>query len=227
MPVSYLDQSPHALAFTAASSPSLEAPGRAAGTLRIEPMLTTLLDQFDYGVFILQRDSLGVVHVNRAGYRELRNGQRVELVDQRLQPCCPADAMPMNIALAGAQRGLRKLLTMGPDGQRLALALIPIDAPLPGMPALIAAVFGRQRICEQMSAQWFARVHGLTPSESNVLDQLCEGLDPRDIATANEVAMSTVRTQVNAIREKTGAASIRALLQRLAMLPPMVNVIGC
>ena len=102
-----------------------------------------------------------------------------------------------------------------------------MGVPLPGGPALVAAVFGRRRLCEPMSVQWFARAHGLTPAETRVLELLCEGLDPRDIATLNEVGMATVRTQVNAIRDKTGAASIRALLQQLATLPPMVSSLRC
>ena len=111
---------------------------------------------------------------------------------------------------------------MGAQDSRTELALIPIGASLGAGQPLVAAVFGR-RLCEPMSMEWFARSHGLTPAESGVLQLLCNGLDPRAIAAANKVRMATVRTQLICIRDKTGAGSIRALLQRLATLPPMVS----
>ena len=51
---------------------------------------------------------------------------------------------------------------------------------------------------------------------------LCEGLDVQDIASAHGVSVCTVRTQVRALRLKTGAGSIRLLVQRVAALPPLV-----
>ena len=89
------------------------------------------------------------------------------------------------------------------------------------------AVFGRRRLCERISVQWFAQAHGLTPAESQVLELLCDGLDPRAIASANGVRMTTVRTHVGKIREKTGAACIRALIQQVATLPPIVSALRC
>ena len=42
---------------------------------------------------------------------------------------------------------------------------------------------------------------------------------------AQGVALSTVRTQINSIRAKTGAASIRALVRQVAVLPPLVSAL--
>jgi hypothetical protein len=39
------------------------------------------------------------------------------------------------------------------------------------------------------------------------------------------VAFSTVRTQIGNIRQKTGAPSIRALVQQVAVLPPLMGVL--
>lgn len=225
MPVSFLDIAPRSITWTAPPTSPDAALLNKPGAPRIEPLLGALLDELDYGVLLLLRDDASVVYVNRAGHLEARGSHCVEIVDGKLRARSQADAQQIGDALAGAQRGLRRLVTLGAEGQRVAVALIPIGTPLPGGPALIAVVFGRRRLCEQMSVQWFARTHGLTPAESKVLELLCEGLDPRDIAAANEVGMATVRTQVNSIRDKTGTPSIRALLQRLAMLPPMVSTL--
>jgi DNA-binding CsgD family transcriptional regulator len=227
MQVSLLEHAPRPIDWTASAPAQDNAALRQHATAQIEPVLGALLDELDYGVVLLLRDGGRVVYVNHAARTELRGGHLVDVVDGALHTRRDADAQALGEGLAAAQRGLRRLVTLGAEDTRASVALIPIGSPLPGGPALVAAVFGRRRLCEQMSVQWFARAHGLTPAESRVLELLCDGLDPRDIATVNEVGMATVRTQVNSIRDKTGAGSIRALLQRLAMLPPMVSSLRC
>ena len=210
---------------SAAAPDSAAAFGRTPAP--IEPALGALLDELDYGMVLMLRDCASVVYVNHVARLILREGHCIAVVEGTLRARRDTDALPLQEALAAARRGLRRLVTLGAEGSRAAVALIPMDASPPGGPALVAAVIGRRRLCEPMSVQWFARGHGLTPAETRVLELLCDGLDPRDIATLNAVAMATVRTQVNSIRDKTGAASIRALLQRLAMLPPMVSSLRC
>ena len=194
---------------------------------QIEPALGALLDELDYGMVLLLRDCTSVVYVNHAARQILREGHCIAVIDGTLRTRRETDMQQLDDALAAARRGLRRLVTLGAEETRAAVALIPMGVPLPGGPALVAAVFGRRRLCEPMSVHWFARGHGLTPAETRVLELLCDGLDPRDIATLNDVRMATVRTQVHSIRDKTGAASIRALLQRLATLPPMVSSLRC
>jgi DNA-binding CsgD family transcriptional regulator len=80
-------------------------------------------------------------------------------------------------------------------------------------------------MCGTLAVQGFARAMGLTPAESNVLEQLCSGLEPTEIARANRVGIATVRTQIGAIRNKVGARSIRDLQRRIASLPPMVSAL--
>ena len=193
----------------------------------VEPLIAILLDELDYGVMLL-RDGVQVVHLNHAARTEVSLGRSVDIVDGQLRARRSVDAQALGDALvAAAQRGLRRLVTLGAEADRIAVSLIPIGSPSPGVSRLTIAVFGRRRLCERMSVQWFARAHSLTPAESTVLELLCDGLDPRDIAHANSVGMATVRTQVNSIRGKTGAPSIRGLIQQMAMLPPMVNQLRC
>jgi DNA-binding CsgD family transcriptional regulator len=72
---------------------------------------------------------------------------------------------------------------------------------------------------------WFARSRGLTPAESEVLKLLCLGHEPAAIAARQQVAISTIRTQIGSIRAKTGVASIRELVQRVAVLPPVLGAL--
>jgi DNA-binding CsgD family transcriptional regulator len=97
------------------------------------------------------------------------------------------------------------------------VAVVPLE---PGTAALL---LGRQAICERLSVEGFARGAGLTLAETRVLAALGQGQRPAAIARDQGVKLSTVRTQISAIRGKTGAASIAGLLQMVAALPPVVS----
>jgi DNA-binding CsgD family transcriptional regulator len=58
-----------------------------------------------------------------------------------------------------------------------------------------------------------------------VLEHLCGGVRPTEIAQRQGVAVSTVRTQIGSIRAKTGATSIRELVRQVAVLPPLVGAL--
>ena len=75
---------------------------------------------------------------------------------------------------------------------------------------------------EPLNIELFAQASGLTMAERAVLKGLSRGLDPTELAQANGVAVSTVRTQIVRIRQKTRTGSIRALLNVVNNLPPVV-----
>ena len=56
-----------------------------------------------------------------------------------------------------------------------------------------------------------------------MLANVCRGLCPEEIARSTQVAVSTVRSRISSIRQKTGAASIRDLLAQVARLPPLMG----
>lgn len=101
----------------------------------------------------------------------------------------------------------------------LVVAVVPLQAQF-GVPQAMV-VFGRRQMADTLGVGYFARLHGLTPAEESVLLGLCRGHKPTEIASAHGVAISTIRTHVNAIRLKTGAGSIREIAQQVATLPPL------
>jgi DNA-binding CsgD family transcriptional regulator len=137
----------------------------------------------------------------------------------------PQDVAPLYDALAAAQRGLRKLITVGEGDQRVSVSVVPLPESAGRGTPLTLLVLGKRRVCEQLSVQGFARSVSLTPAETRVLESLCGGVRPSDIARDGGVAVSTVRTQIGSIRAKTGAASIRHLVQQVAVLPPLVGAL--
>ena len=114
------------------------------------------------------------------------------------------------------------MLALGEEPARVRVAVVPLGDASPGSMAPTLLMLGRSTVCEELSIQCFALSHRLTPAETQVLVRLCRGDSPAAIARRQDVALSTVRSHVGSIRAKTGAASIRALCEQVALLPPMV-----
>jgi DNA-binding CsgD family transcriptional regulator len=186
--------------------------------------LMRMLDEIDYGMLLLD-EAREVLHANLVARQELDSQHLLQLLGRQLRVRWAADLAPLNGALEEAgRRGLRRLVTLGRSDQRLNLAVVPLGCES-GQGTLTLLVFGKRRLCPDLSAHWFARDHGLTPAEARVLAALCEGHTPGGIASTHGVALSTIRSQIGAIRAKTGAPSIRALVGQVGVLPPLVGVL--
>jgi DNA-binding CsgD family transcriptional regulator len=188
-----------------------------------------MLDEIDYGMLLVTADGQ-VAYLNHAARLELDGQHPLQLGDSRLGARCPPEVLPLYEALADAQRGLRKLLSLGSGAQQVSISVVPLSDPAPADdggpdPALTLLVLGKRQVCEQLSVQAYARSRHMTPAETRVLEGLCRGRRPSAIAAEAGVAVSTVRTQIGSIRAKTGAGSIRELVRQVAVLPPLVGAL--
>ena len=61
-----------------------------------------------------------------------------------------------------------------------------------------------------------AALYQLTPAESGVAALLAEGLSPAKIAERRTVSLDTVRNQIKALLQKTGATRLGGLIALLA-----------
>jgi DNA-binding CsgD family transcriptional regulator len=187
-----------------------------------------MLDEIDYGMLLVSAEA-EVVYLNHAARLELDDQHPLQLLGRMLRAHRPQDVAPLYDALAAAQRGLRRLVTLGESQHRVSVSVVPLAAAAPreGVTAeqYTLLVLGKREVCEQLSVQGFARSVSLTPAETRVLEMLCRGVPPTDIADRQGVAVSTVRTQIGSIRAKTGAASIRELVRQVAVLPPLVGAL--
>ncbi len=186
--------------------------------------LAGMLDEVDYGMLMV--DALGqVTYRNHAAGMQLDAEHPLQVGPQGIRSLRPQDQAPLLDALAAARRGLRKLLQLGEGEQRVSVAVVPLAAARAGGPTATLLLLGKRRVCQQLSVLGFARLAGMTAAETRVLEALCAGVEPTEIARRRQVEMSTVRTQINRIREKCGAASIREVVQQVAMLPPMLSAL--
>ena len=184
-----------------------------------------MLDEIDYGVLLLDGEAQ-VLHMNHAARCELDGGHPLQLLGRQLRARDPADVLRLHEALQGAtQRGLRRLLMLGQDDHRVALSVVPLQAPGADGPRKAQLSMGKRQMCGGLGVHWFARSHGLTLAETRVLEALSEGLQPGEIALRHGVGISTIRSQIGSIRLKTRSDSIGALVRQVAVLPPLVNAL--
>ena len=209
-------------------------------------LLRQTLNLVDYGLVVVDADSGTVLFANAPGQAALQapatgdGGARpchgLRVLHGRVIGYRPADTELLRRALERSKSGLRDFLCLGNAGQDAAVAVLPLGAQLPpaelrnritmgsSVPESYALlVFAKQHLCDDSTMALFARERGLTSAEGQVLAQVCKGLRPAQIATNHGVRISTVRTQLRSIRLKTCSETIRALVQKVSVLPPMAR----
>lgn len=208
--------------------PNYGGPERRAASHALGLCLSGMLDEIDYGMLLVSTDAQ-VLYLNHAARLELDGEHPLQMLGCALRAQRPQDVAPLYDALAAAQRGLRRLLTLGSGEQRVCVSVVPLPAGAGQRGGdhepQVLLVLGKRQVCAQLSVQGFARSMHLTPAETQVLELLCAGVRPTLIAQRQKVAVSTVRTQIGSIRSKTGAASISELVRQVAVLPPLIGAL--
>lgn len=205
-----------------AANAAYRGPERRSAASQGSRWLALMLDEIDYGMLLLS-DTGALLHANHAARAELDEQHPLQITGRELRTRLAQDQLALAEALQAAQRGLRRLVTLGDRDKALTMAVVPLGALASGAPQATLLLLSKRSVCESLSVQWFARSHALTPAETRVLEGLCQGLEPREVAEQHGVGLATVRTQIGSIRAKTGTDSIRDLVRRVAVLPPMVS----
>lgn len=188
-----------------------------------------MLDAIDGGLIVCLDDG-ELVFANRAAQRELKAGATLCLVDGRLRCANSGSELLMNALADAATHQRRRLFAVGGAGRGLTLATAPVEADPCADPQagdrdqhrpLVLVLLGRRRLCSALALQMLSLRHGLTSAEERVLGELIESRSARQIAELNKVQVSTVRTQIQSIRDKFGVRTVDALLVKLATAPAL------
>jgi DNA-binding CsgD family transcriptional regulator len=195
-------------------------------------MFQSTLDGLQTGVLIVGED-LDLLYANQTAEQFLADhspvisahGNRVSLINPHSQK-----ALTNAVAI-----GLRNEAALGARG---------IGLPLPGPTPCVAHVLplanrsmtGHLRkeaaaaifICKagdspQPHMDAIAALFGLTAAEQRVALQVASGLNRQTIASANHVSAGTVKSQLEAIFDKTGTSSQRELEKLLRDLSPPIH----
>ncbi len=196
-------------------------------------VLLAVLNEVDYGLAVVDAHSRRLLYANMPARQMLSPDNPLSgglwAQEGRLGTRPGVPSRPLDQALERARMRLRGLLSLEQGKTRTTLAFMPMQTlrglDLGGAGGLgachVLLVFAKPRLCDATTITLFAREHGLSCVEGQVLAQLCQGLRPNDIAERHQVQVSTVRTQMRSIRQKTGAGNLRELVKEVAMLPSL------
>lgn len=183
--------------------------------------LAGLLDELAHGVVITTIEGR-VEHANQAARHELARRRVLATRHGALLGCTPEGEKTLRDALARVAEGKRSLITLPAlVGPSVSLATLPLKPHASGRAPRAALLFARASVCDSLMLCFFARSHGLTATEEQVLGILCEGFSAPQIAIEMKVAVSTVRSHVRSLCAKTRSSGVRELIGRLAVLPPV------
>ncbi len=181
---------------------------RLAPQLALGATLRELVEQMDAPVLFVADDGR-IADCNAAAQAALahRSGWLAER-GGRLQVCESRRWQALSTWLPRLRQGDRTSLSLdllSADGQCATFNIVPIQTALTDTVAAHPAV----AICTlkrgvRDRARALRIVHGLTGAEARVAQQLAEGLTADEIATATCVSLSTVRSQLAAVRSKLG-----------------------
>jgi len=182
-------------------------------------LIASLVNEVDCGLLVCD-SQWRLRYANPAARQELAQYNLLCLEAGRLG-CVPASRAAWDSALRSALlKDRRQLLVLVDGGDRLMVSVVPLAMSGSSGERLALVMLGRRGGCSTLGLEMLGRAYGLTLSEQRVLAGLLGGLAPRSIAAVHGVALSTVRTQIAAIRGKLGAANVESLMLRAAEVPP-------
>ena len=187
--------------------------------------LASLLDELDTGVLVC--DPFGhALLINEAARRELADGDVLRLgpdggVDVRSGP----GLLALRRALHGAAWDRRHQLLALRVGERLLMVGVqPLRGTTAHQPCAVL-LLGRRQLGADLAVHRLGGLYDLTDAEKAVLSSLLAGTRVGALARLRGVAVSTVRTQVAALRAKFGVKRVDDLTRLAAELPPMVSAL--
>jgi len=182
-----------------------------------------LFDEIECGLIVC--DGHGAMHFANHAARQEMESQQLLLHGGGVLRHAPGGSGEFDTALRqAAQRGLRSLVRLAQGSDQLMVTVLPFRSQGVNT-ALVLVMLGRRQPCSDLGLEMLAGSYGLTLAERRVLNGLVRQATPREIASANEVKLSTVRTQISSIRAKFGARSIEGLLLRAAQVPPVASAL--
>lgn len=203
-------------------------------TVRSE-MLERTLDGLAAGVFLTARDGR-VVYMNDAAERQIKTGNSIRVVNNRIFPTDPAARAALSKAIDEASRDDGEDAVSGhslaiPDvnGAGYVATVLPVDrgqrrgivAPF----AASVAVFTKDPTqTALMPGEAFARLYKLTGGELRVLLALAQGLGGKEAAEMLGISETTVRTHLQHIFSKTDTPRQADLLRLFQNSTPPIRI---
>jgi DNA-binding CsgD family transcriptional regulator/PAS domain-containing protein len=197
-------------------------------------MLERTLDGLIAGVFLTARDGR-VVYMNAAAERQIKTGNSIRIVNNRIFPTDPVARAALSKAIDEMSRddidmdmSEHSLALPDIEGAGYVATLLPVDrgqrrgiiAPF----AASVAVFTKDPVeAPLMPGEAFARLYRLTGGELRVLLALAQGLGAKEAADMLGISEPTVRTHLQHIFSKTDTPRQSDLLRLLQNSTPPIR----
>jgi DNA-binding CsgD family transcriptional regulator/PAS domain-containing protein len=197
-------------------------------------MLERTLDGLIAGVFLTARDGR-VVYMNAAAERQIKTGNSIRIVNNRIFPTDPVARAALSKAIDEMSRddidmdmSEHSLALPDTDGAGYIATLLSVDrgqrrgiiAPF----AASVAVFTKDPFeAPLMPGEAFARLYRLTGGELRVLLALAQGLGAKEAADMLGISEPTVRTHLQHIFFKTDTPRQSDLLRLLQNSTPPIR----
>ena len=186
--------------------------------------LAAAMDELAHGIVVLTQQGR-VLHANQAARHELGSRRLLAVHEGQLRALGESDERQLHAALLRTVGGKRSLVTLSHLGATLTAAVLPLKPAEEGEAPRAMLMFGRSAVCDSLMLCFFARSHGLTATEEQVLGILCQGFSAPEVAQQLQVAVSTVRSHVRSLCAKTRSSGVRELVNRVAILPPVATAL--
>jgi DNA-binding CsgD family transcriptional regulator len=206
-------------------TPASSAAFQSAAPQSASALLACLLDEIDYGMLLVTLDGQ-LRYANRSALKELQRGAPLGLAQGKLTIGDAGDEAVLRSAFEDARRARRRIIVLGRNGNAVSLAVLPLKNVGSEGQTMALLTFGKRRSCESLTITLFAQALKVTGAEARVLQALCSGAKPEAVAAALGVAVSTVRTHISSLRNKTQTANIRELVAQVAALPPVTSAMN-
>ena len=197
-----------------------------ASAYRQNRSLFGLLGGLGYGALLLDRDG-HFLEANSRGVSLLQAGQSLYLHGQELMARSESSNQQLHDCIATVMNGqaARASAQLQDASGRLDVLCMRY-AETPGLLALANpaepqfVVFVTEReAAANLSVESLAQTYGLSPTEAELMHLLANDYELGEVAAARGTSINTVRSQLAALREKTGASRQTALV-RLALMSP-------
>lgn len=185
-----------------------------------------LLGGLGYGALLLDRDGQ-FLEANSRGASLLQAGQSLYLHGKELMARCEVSNQQLHDCLAAVVHGQAARASaqlQDANGRLDVLCMRYAETPgllalaNPAEPQFVVFVTEREAAAN-LSVESLAQTYGLSPTEAELMHLLANDYELGEVAAARGTSINTVRSQLAALREKTGASRQTALV-RLALMSP-------
>lgn len=183
--------------------------------------LLAAVDALAFPMMALQADGV-LLHANLAAQDVLTDGQAFMLsAHGQVQPALATRRAEFATALQAAAAGQKQQLVWANGANTVYAALRQLGLPAQGVGAPQLLLMMAPPADAVFDASGFATTHRLSAAETRVLEALLHGDHAQATANRLGVGVATVRSQIAAIRKKTGHDGVSSLLAALGDLPPL------